>query len=599
MTDYSGTLIGNRIESLGPTSAYPHGSFVTTEYDLAFRLTNAKVDASGTVTGTLSASGTVTRTFSITGPVNPAFPPTTTVEPFALAPTGFTTARNDFNVEILAAALGLSPPASVPRGPLDTLYWSGGTASWDGTWTDASPSYFAFNYEVILRRSSSLYGFETVWIPVPTPDYPNAVISNPGEGDSGTTLYSFDLVRDIGIDQPASVAWAVQPFGADPASPDDFAGGVFPTGIATFTPGQARVRITVPIAGDTATEQYEQFRLIQPDSAGELLLLPNATYVAGINDDDIPPRHALAAIALDVLEGDAPGNLISFRIDRTAQIAQPSDITWRIIGIGPHPLGESELSAGSTGTVHFSGGEASATVSVPLAGGTVGHPDRRFVVAANDTTGQFGTLEGLVRDDDAPPAPAELAVLNATTGQPHPVQPGWYNGPVYGLEKEVILLGNEDIVLAASTPNWFLHTGSGNDAIAAGTGINVIDGGSGSNFLSGHGQESYFIDARGLAAPVWSTVLGLDRADSVSIWIDKGTQPQVFWEDNQGAEGYRGLTLHVAQPGRPIASLTMPGFTLADSVSHWEGITWVGARVYTYTGASSDGETYLAVVANI
>lgn len=96
------------------------------------------------------------------------------------------------------------------------------------------------------------------------------------------------------------------------------------------------------------------------------------------------------------------------------------------------------------------------------------------------------------------------------------------------LEQQVLLLDRGGIVLVACTPNWFLRTGPGNDAIAAAGGVNVPDGG-GSNFLSGQGQESFFVDACWLAAPVWNTVLGKDASDTLSIWIDTGFNPAAPW----------------------------------------------------------------------
>lgn len=605
MTDYSGTFTGSRVEYLGPTPIYPHGSSITWAYDLAFRLVDAKVDAAGIVTGTFSASGTVTKTYAITGPPNPASPPSVSVQPFALAPTSLSTARDAFSVSTIAAALAVAPPPGVPRGALDALHWAGGSASWGGSWNDGSPSLFAFNFNVGLSRTSPFYTFETVWIPTPTPQYPNAVAENPTEGDSGTTLFSYDIVRDIGIDRSTTVAWAVQPYGADAASAADFAGGVLPSGTATFAPGQSRIRITVPVAGDTDIEVPETFMLVQPDVANDPFPNPLSHHATAIGNDDVAPSLSLAGVALDVAEGDTPGNQIVFRIERSGQLVHPSTVDWWLSGTGPRPLRNEDLAAQSpsSGRIVIPSGAASATVTLTLAGGTAGNQDRDFTVTAVPATGplagsQIGVLQGSVHDDDDAPGAAELTLLAAATGQPRPAAPGWYNGAVLDLEKELILLGSEGVVLVASTPNWFLRTGSGNDAIAAGSGVNVIDGGSGSNFLSGQGRENYFVDARGLTAPVWSTIVGRDAFDTVSVWIDKGVQPTIFWEENQGAEGYRGLTMHVIQPGRPLASLTMPGFTLADTLPVRVGITSFGPRVFTFQGTSSDGEMYIGVNAN-
>src|SRR5947209_4175896 len=52
--------------------------------------------------------------------------------------------------------------------------------------------------------------------------------------------------------------------------------------------------------------------------------------------------------------------------------------------------------------------------------------------------------------------------------------------------------------------------------------------------------------------------------DAVALW---GITPDGFslsWQDGQGAPGFTGLTLHVAAPGKPTASLTLAGYTTAD-----------------------------------
>ena len=122
-----------------------------------------------------------------------------------------------------------------------------------------------------------------------------------------------------------------------------------------------------------------------------------------------------------------------------------------------------------------------------------------------------------------------------------------YAGPVAGLEHQYINITSDGLNIAASSPNWFIHSGSGEDAIAASSGTNVLDGGTGSNFLTGgSGTDTFFVDNRGATADIWSTVVGFHAGDAATIW---GVTPQDFalaWVDGQGAAGFTGLTLHAS-----------------------------------------------------
>jgi len=118
----------------------------------------------------------------------------------------------------------------------------------------------------------------------------------------------------------------------------------------------------------------------------------------------------------------------------------------------------------------------------------------------------------------------------------------------------------------AYNPNMFIHSGAGNDAIAAYSGDNVLDGGAGSNFLTGGvGDDTFFVDARGAISDTWSTVRGFHSGDAATLW---GVSPNAYtlsWSDNGGAVGATGLTLHAfSTTGQPTASLTLTGFSKLD-----------------------------------
>jgi hypothetical protein len=167
-----------------------------------------------------------------------------------------------------------------------------------------------------------------------------------------------------------------------------------------------------------------------------------------------------------------------------------------------------------------------------------------------------------------------------------------YTGPVAGLQHQYIDTSPDNLNITATTPNWFLHTGAGEDAITVNSGTNVLDGGTGSNFLTGgSGVDTFFADDRLAAADIWSTIVGFHAGDEVTIW---GVTPHDFtfdFEDNQGAAGFTGLTFHATAAGHPIASVTLAGFStldLADGrITETAGLDGTSGSTFTNFHANS------------
>jgi Ca2+-binding RTX toxin-like protein len=186
---------------------------------------------------------------------------------------------------------------------------------------------------------------------------------------------------------------------------------------------------------------------------------------------------------------------------------------------------------------------------------------------------------------------AAIAAFDTTTNQPVSVVSQAYTGPVAGLQNEYINITSDNLSVATASPNWFIHSGSGDDAIAVSGGTNVLDGGTGSNFLTGgSGTDTFFVDDRVATADIWSTVAGFHAGDAATIW---GVTPQDFglaWVDGQGAAGFTGLTLHATASGRPTASLTLAGYSQADLGN---------GRLSVMFGADpASGSAYMSVHAN-
>ncbi len=165
-----------------------------------------------------------------------------------------------------------------------------------------------------------------------------------------------------------------------------------------------------------------------------------------------------------------------------------------------------------------------------------------------------------------------LAVDDTTTDQPVTASGTPYTGPVSGLEQQYINITTDSLNITATTPNWFIHSGTG------------------SNFLTGgSGTDTFFVDDRGPTADIWSTVNGFHAGDAATIW---GVTPQDFtlsWVDGQGATGYTGLTLHASTSGQPTASLTLAGYTSADLSDGRLSVSFgtVGGSNYMYVHGNS------------
>jgi large repetitive protein len=320
---------------------------------------------------------------------------------------------------------------------------------------------------------------------------------------------------------------------------------------------------------------------------------------------------------------DAAGNpssvpSASFNVDSlapviTAVTASPSDA---ILGAGA--LVTLTLGLDEPVTVDTAGGTPSLTLNN---GGTASYVSGSGTAALafsytvapgqdiSDLTVTGGNLNGATATDQAgnavdlsgtavnPPGtleiqPASIAAFDTTTNQPVGVVGQAYTGPVADLQSEYINITPNNLNVSTATPNWFIHSGSGDDAIAVNSGTNVLDGGIGSNFLTGgSGTDTFFVDNRNATADTWSTVVNFQVGDAVTIW---GVTPSDFsfdFQDNQGATGFTGLTLHATAPGMPITSVTFAGFTTADlsngRISKSSGTETVSGSTYTYFHANT------------
>ena len=183
-----------------------------------------------------------------------------------------------------------------------------------------------------------------------------------------------------------------------------------------------------------------------------------------------------------------------------------------------------------------------------------------------------------------------LSVADTTTGQPVAAVGTPYTGPVGILQQEYINITPDSLNITATTPNWFIVSGGGQDAISVSGGTNVVDGGAGSNFLSGgSGADTFFIDDSAATTTIWSTVNNFHAGDAVTLWGVTASDFTLSWLNGAGAAGYTGLTLEAGAVGKPLVLLTLSGLDTGALSNGQLGVSFgsAGGLQYMYVHANS------------
>jgi 2',3'-cyclic-nucleotide 2'-phosphodiesterase (5'-nucleotidase family) len=164
-------------------------------------------------------------------------------------------------------------------------------------------------------------------------------------------------------------------------------------------------------------------------------------------------------------------------------------------------------------------------------------------------------------------------------GLPRLQQLDRYAGPVSYLQFETRGSDAGEAMNLRAT-NDFVNLRGGDDAANGGAGNDVLDGGTGSNFLTGGtGADVFFLDIRNPGgSPTWSTITDFAAEDELAIFGWNPAASRSFWVASNGAEGFKGATLHIDIDGdRNIdASLTFAGVTQAQAgvPVQFDGLLW-------------------------
>jgi len=86
---------------------------------------------------------------------------------------------------------------------------------------------------------------------------------------------------------------------------------------------------------------------------------------------------------------------------------------------------------------------------------------------------------------------------------------------------------------------------------------------------------------------VWSTVVGFGAGDGATVWGITPVSFDIFWIDNEGTDGFTGLTMYAKAPGKADILLTLAGVTEVERTS--------GRLSVIYGNDQASGSDYMHV----
>ncbi|MDX6529932.1 MAG: large repetitive protein [Blastocatellia bacterium] len=229
------------------------------------------------------------------------------------------------------------------------------------------------------------------------------------EGNTGTVNANFAVTLSAVSGNAVTVNYATADGTA--TAPADYQST---SGMVTFNPGVLTQTITIPINGDTLDEPSETFFVNLSNAANGTII--DSQGQGTINDND--PAPSLSIKDVSIIEGDSGTTPLVFTITLSLASGQTVMVNYATAD-NTATAGNDYQSA--SGTLTFSPGETSKTISVAVNGDTTFEQNETFFV--NLTTPMNATITDaqaqgtIVNDDAAPPTPTfSINDLNITEG---------------------------------------------------------------------------------------------------------------------------------------------------------------------------------------
>ncbi|WP_144059751.1 beta strand repeat-containing protein [Rhodopirellula sallentina] len=234
-----------------------------------------------------------------------------------------------------------------------------------------------------------------------------AVNSDQSEGDSGETIFTFNVTRSEVTTGIVSVDYSVSGVGSNQATADDFSDDVFPSGSVIFNDGETSKSIEVSVRGDRTAELDESFVVTLSNPTGDAVVSTGAA-TGVIRDDDTPIPATLSIVAADAdrSEGNSGTTPFTFTVNRTGDTSGSLTVDYSVVGSGSAPATVSDFNNNvfPSGQVTFFTGQTSKTITVFVSGDFAVESDEEFTVVLSNATGgaviDVGSSTGTIRDDD-------------------------------------------------------------------------------------------------------------------------------------------------------------------------------------------------------
>ena len=358
------------------------------------------------------------------------------------------------------------------------------------------------------------------------------------EGNSGTSTLSFTVSLSAASGQTVTVAYATANGTANAGS--DY---VAASGTLSFAAGETSKTVAVAINGDLTSEANETFtlNLSSPVNA----ILADGQGLGTITNDDA--QATLSINDVSVAEGNSETRNLTFTVSLSAASTQTITVAWATAN-GTATAGSDYNAA--NGTLSFSAGQTSKTVSVAIRGDRTVEPDETFFVNlsnANNATIADGQGIGTIANDDGG---SSLTINDVSVSEG--------NSGTKNMTFTVTLsaASTQAITVAWATANGTATAGS--DYVAASGTL---------NFSAGQTSKTVAVTINGDGAdePDETLVVNLSNANNATIADAQGQgtitnddgQPGISINDATAAEGNSGtksLIFTVRQ--RPTISVT-------------------------------------------
>jgi hypothetical protein len=203
------------------------------------------------------------------------------------------------------------------------------------------------------------------------------------EGDSGSTVFTFNVNRSGIITSTHEVDYTITGSSGNPADASDF-GGNFPSDTITFAANSPLETITVNVSGDTDVEENEGFTVTLSNATNNAQLT-TATATGSIQNDDT--GFSITADSAAVNEGDTGSLGFTFTVTRSGITTGSNAVSYIVSGSGGNRANAVDFGGEFPGgSVSFGADDTVQTITAMVSGDTTVEEDEEFTVTLSGPT---------------------------------------------------------------------------------------------------------------------------------------------------------------------------------------------------------------------